>query len=55
MNLKEQLNEKIKTRDEARKRIFEYIEVFYNRQRTHSFLDFMSPVQYEDLISKKAA
>jgi transposase InsO family protein len=36
-----------KTRDEARKEIFEYIEVFYNRQRLHSTLGFLSPVDYE--------
>ena len=36
-----------RTRDEARTAIFEYIEVFYNRQRRHQSLDFMSPVDYE--------
>ena len=29
--------------------VFEYIEVFYNRRRTHSKLDYMSPVSYEGL------
>ncbi len=32
---------------EARLSIFEYIEVFYNRQRRHSSLDYLSPVVYE--------
>jgi transposase InsO family protein len=36
-----------KTREQSRMRIFEYIEVFYNRQRSHSFLDYLSPVEYE--------
>jgi len=36
-----------KTRDEARTAIFEYIEVFYNRQRRHQSLDYVSPVDYE--------
>lgn len=36
-----------KTRDEARHSIFEYIAVFYNRQRRHSFLDYISPEEYE--------
>ena len=36
-----------KTRDEARRSIFEYIAVFYNRQRRHSFLDYVSPEEYE--------
>jgi hypothetical protein len=31
------------TRDEARRDIFEYIEVFYNRQRRHSTLGYLSP------------
>jgi len=36
-----------KTRDEARTAVFEYIEVFYNRQRRHQSLDYISPVDYE--------
>jgi transposase InsO family protein len=35
------------TRQEARAAIFEYIEVFYNRQRRHSTLGYLSPVDYE--------
>ena len=35
------------TKDDARREIFEYIEVFYNRQRIHSALDFVSPAEYE--------
>jgi transposase InsO family protein len=35
------------TRDEARRDIFEYIEIFYNRQRRHSTLGYLSPVQFE--------
>jgi putative transposase len=34
-------------RDEAKKAIFEYIEVFYNRQRLHSANGYLSPVDYE--------
>ena len=34
------------TRDEARADLFEYIEVFYNRKRRHSTLDYVSPEQY---------
>ena len=36
-----------KTREEARTAVFEYIEVFYNRQRRHQSLDYVSPVDYE--------
>jgi len=35
------------TRQEARLAIFEYIEVFYNRQRRHSSLGYHSPVDFE--------
>lgn len=35
------------TRDEARQNIFEWIEVFYNRQRRHSTLGYRSPAEFE--------
>ena len=35
------------TREEAKRDIFEYIEVFYNRQRLHSTLGNLSPVEFE--------
>jgi putative transposase len=41
------------TRREAQSDIFEYIEVFYNRQRLHSALGYRSPDAYEK--STKAA
>ena len=34
-------------RAEARRAIFEYIEVFYNRQRLHSSLGYVSPESFE--------
>ena len=37
-----------KTRAEARQAIFEFIEVFYNRQRLHSSLGYRSPIDFED-------
>jgi putative transposase len=40
-------HEDYKTRSEAKQSIFEYIEVFYNRQRRHAFLNYMTPVDYE--------
>jgi putative transposase len=38
------------TREEARRAIFDYIEVWYNRQRLHSSLGYMSPAEYEDQL-----
>ena len=35
------------TRAEARAAVFDYIEVFYNRTRVHSTLDYKSPVEFE--------
>lgn len=35
------------TREEARKSIYAYIELFYNRQRLHSSLGYRSPVEFE--------
>jgi len=34
-------------RHEAKTAIFESIKVFYNRQRRHQALDFISPIDYE--------
>jgi transposase InsO family protein len=35
------------SRDQARSAIFEYIEIFYNRQRLHQTLDYVSPEAFE--------
>ena len=40
---------KYRTREEARKSIFEYIEIFYNRARLHSAIGYRPPVEYEKL------
>jgi transposase InsO family protein len=40
-------HERYLTRDDAKKSIFDYIEVFYNRQRRHSYLGYKSPEQFE--------
>lgn len=42
---------KYQTREEARKSIFEYIEVWYNRQRIHSSIGYQTPVQYEESLA----
>jgi transposase InsO family protein len=35
------------THREARSAVFEYVEVFYNWQRRHSALGYLSPAAYE--------
>ena len=47
-------HERYWTRAQARASIFEYIEVFYNRVRKHSYLGYLSPEQFE-LKSKNDA
>lgn len=39
---------KFKTREEAKRSIFEFIEVFYNRIRMHSANDYLSPEEFEE-------
>jgi putative transposase len=45
--LKTELDEPLPNRAAARLALFEYIEVFYNRQRLHSALGYCSPATYE--------
>jgi transposase InsO family protein len=48
--------ENFQTREEAKMKIFDYIEIYYNRQRIHSSIDYFAPVEYENnLISKLVA
>lgn len=39
---------KFQTKEEAYRKIFWYIEVFYNRQRLHSYCNYLSPNDYEE-------
>ena len=39
--------EAVRTRIELANAIFEYLEVFHNRQRHHSALDVYTPIEYE--------
>jgi transposase InsO family protein len=39
--------ERFVTRAQAKNQLFDYIEVYYNRQRLHSSLGYLSPMQFE--------
>jgi len=41
--------ERYRTKEDVRRSIFEYIEVFYNRVRRHSALNYKSPTEFERL------
>lgn len=43
------------TRAAARRAIFDYIEAFYNRQRRHSSLGYLSPSDYEQATMEEVA
>ena len=43
------------TRIELANAIFEYLEIFYNRRRRHSALDWLTPMEYEKLHTTNAA
>ena len=40
---------KYKTRMKAKRDIFEYTEIFYNRERLYSFLEYYNPEEYEKI------
>lgn len=42
-----------KTRMETKNDIFEFVEVFYNRQRSHSKLGYLSPCEFEKMYFEK--
>jgi putative transposase len=40
---------------QVQREAFEYIELFYNRERLHATLDYQSPAEYEELAYRKCA
>lgn len=46
--------ERFQTKEEARRKLFEYLEIFYNRVRRHSALGYKSPVAFEKQLSTVA-
>ena len=46
--------EEYATLEAAYRSVFEYIEVFYNRVRRHSTIDYQSPVKFEEAYAQCA-
>ena len=40
-----------RTRADAKQSIFKYIELFYNRQRRHSYINYQAPLVYENITT----
>jgi putative transposase len=49
--LKTELGEDFEGEGEAKRMLFDYIEVFYNQQRRHSTLDYQSPAEFERSVA----
>lgn len=47
LKVEEVYHRDFKSRAQAKTALFEYIEMFYNRQRLHSSIGYMSPMEYE--------
>jgi transposase InsO family protein len=45
--LKSELGEHFPNPQEAQRQLFDFIEVFYNQERLHSSLDYVSPAEFE--------
>ena len=43
------------TREEAKRDIVDYIEMFYNSKRRHSYLGYLSPKEFEKMMSMEKA
>ena len=44
-----------RTRKSVRKEVFEFIEIFYNPRRSHSNIGYITPVENESPIARRAA
>lgn len=45
--------EHYQTREQAKANFFDYIEIFYNNQRKHSYLNYLSLVEFEKRYFQK--
>ena len=45
--LKSELGERFETAGEAKDKLFDYVEVFYNQERMHSAIGYAAPAEFE--------
>jgi len=53
--LKSELGERFETHGEAKEKLFDYIEVFYNQQLSHSAIGCVSPAEFERAARSRQA
>lgn len=53
--LKAELGDRFESPADAKTKLFDYIEVFYNQQRRHSTLGYLSPAAFERAAVKQVA
>ena len=54
-SLKTEIDQQVfESREQARQRLFDYIEIFYNRSRRHSTLGYVSPATFEQQLQEAA-
>jgi len=53
--LKSELGERFETHGDAKEKLFDYIEVFYNQQRSHSAIGYVSPAEFERAARSRQA
>jgi len=52
---KAECGERFETNEEVEAKAFDYIEVFYNRQRRHSALGYLCPAEFERRYRERQA
>jgi len=53
--LKSEMGERFESNAQAKETLFDYIEVFYNQQRLHSAIGYVSPAEFERAAREKQA
>jgi len=52
LKTEEVMHDNYQNRSQAKMRVFDYIEIFYNRKRRHSSLGYVAPLVYEEQENK---